>query len=44
MPKITPLSKAEHASLRVKAQTSFDEYLNVSALPVYAFEAATIAR
>jgi len=44
MPNITPLLQAEHANLKVQARTRFDEFLNVSALPVYAFEAATIAR
>jgi len=44
MPKITPLSKREHANVKVKAQTHFDEFTNVSVLPVYAYEAASIAR
>ena len=43
MPKITPLSRVEHANLRIKAQTHCKELINVSALPIYAFEAAIIA-
>ncbi len=42
MPKFTPLSNTKHANLRIKAPAHYKEFINVSALPVYAFEAAKL--
>lgn len=44
MPKNRPLTKLKHANVKVRAQTAFNEFINVAALPLYAFEAARIAR